>query len=174
MTDLEQKCDLCHGESGGRYVGVACVPGAPVSIAWCSECLSRDCAPAWIFEHDFIHVAGGDLEALGEWARQRETWADGHYVTFDEFVKRITPEMVASEIAKFNQTMRREEEVECVDCGCDLLVDGVEEQTAPRCDTCEAHFTKGCGKDCPVICDVCKEHHFFNPDPCDNEGRRSE
>lgn len=107
MTDLDQKCDLCHGESGGSYVGVACVPGAPVSIAWCSECLSRDCAPTWIFDHDFIFVAGGNLDGLDEWARQRETWADGRYVTFDEYVRRITPERVARELAEFDEAMSR-------------------------------------------------------------------
>ena len=64
MTAFDQKCDICGGESGGRYVGVASVPGAPVSIAWCSECLARDCAPTWIFDHDFVHVAGGTLRGL--------------------------------------------------------------------------------------------------------------
>lgn len=101
MTDADQKCEVCGGESGGRPVGVAAVPGAPTSIAWCSECLARDCAPRWIFDHDFVHVAGGDVEALNEWARSRQTWVDGRYVTFDEYVKRITPEMVATQIAEF-------------------------------------------------------------------------
>jgi len=107
MTAFDQKCDICGGESGGRYVGVASVPGAPVSIAWCSECLARDCAPTWIFDHDFVHVAGGKLEALNKWARERETWADGRYVTFDEYVRRITPEMVAKELAEFDEAMSR-------------------------------------------------------------------
>lgn len=110
MTELEIKCDVCHGESGGDFVGVACIPGAPISIAWCSECLVHDCAPVWIFEHDFIHVAGGDLEALNEWARQRKTWVDGRYVAFDEFVKRITPEMVAAEIAAIDEAMKKDGE----------------------------------------------------------------
>lgn len=100
---------MCGGESGGRYVGVAAVSDAPVSIAWCSECLTRDCAPAWIFDHDFVHVAGGDVEALNERTRSRQTWADGRYMTFDEYVKRITPEMVAAQIAEFKAAMATEE-----------------------------------------------------------------
>jgi hypothetical protein len=94
MTAETLSCDVCNGESGGTFVGVAAVPGAPCSIAWCSECIKRDSAPVWIFEHDFIYVANGDLEALNEWARSRVTWVDGKYVGFEEFVKRITPEEV--------------------------------------------------------------------------------
>jgi hypothetical protein len=92
-------CEVCGGQSGGRHIGVACIPGAPMSIAWCDECLHRDTAPAFIFEFDFIHVAGGNLANLAEWARDRETWADGRYISFDEFVKRITPEMVLEALA---------------------------------------------------------------------------
>lgn len=90
-------CEVCGGQSGGRHLGVAAIPGVPMSIAWCDECLHRNTAPAFIFEYDFIHVAGGNLDHLAEWARNRETWADGKYIAFDEFVKRITPEMILEE-----------------------------------------------------------------------------
>lgn len=90
-------CEVCGGQSGGKHAGVASIPGVPMSIAWCDECLKRNTAPAFIFEHDFIFVAGGDLKNLAEWARDRETWADGKYIAFDEFVKRITPEMILEE-----------------------------------------------------------------------------
>jgi len=99
-------CDVCNGESGGSFVGVASVPGAPVSIAWCSECLKRDTAPSWVFDHDFIYVAGGNLENLVEWARCRETWADGRYISFDEYVQRITPEQVAKGLADYEAAMQ--------------------------------------------------------------------
>lgn len=99
-------CDVCHGESGGTFVGVASVPGAPVSIAWCSECLQRDSAPSWVFDHDFVYVAGGDVENLVDWARSRVTWADGGYIGFDEYVKRITPEDVAKQLAEYEQALR--------------------------------------------------------------------
>lgn len=99
-------CDVCLGESGGTFVGVAAVPGAPVSIAWCSECLQRDTAPSWVFDHDFIYVAGGDLDNLVEWARQRRTWADGRYMSFEEYVKRWTPELVAQALVDYEAAMR--------------------------------------------------------------------
>lgn len=102
-------CEVCNNESGGTDVGVASVPGVPMSIMWCSECLKRDCAPAFVFEHDYVFVAGGDLAALNEWSKSRETWADGRYMPFTEYVQRFTPEYVATELQKFEDAMRGEE-----------------------------------------------------------------
>lgn len=99
-------CGVCNGESGGVFRGVACIPGAPMSIAWCSECLKRNVAPTFIFEHDFIFVAEGDIEKLNGWARIRETWCDGAYISFDEYVKRITPEQVKEALDQY-QTYRQ-------------------------------------------------------------------
>jgi hypothetical protein len=106
MTATDLTCDICNNDSGGTFAGVAAVPGAPVSIAWCSECLARDTAPTWVFEHDFIFVAGGDATRLNDWARQRVTWADGRYMPFDEYVTRITPEMIATQQREFEERLR--------------------------------------------------------------------
>ena len=97
----EMTCEVCNGESGGTFVGVAAVPGIPMSIGWCSECLRRDSAPSYVFKHDFIFVAEGDVTKLHPCARSRQTWADGGYITFDEYVKRITPEMVQADLDKY-------------------------------------------------------------------------
>lgn len=94
-------CEICKNESGGNDVGVASVPGVPVSIMWCDECLKRDCAPSFVFEHDFIFVAGGNLEALNEWAKGRETWADGRYMLFTEYVQRVTLEEVERQLKEY-------------------------------------------------------------------------
>jgi hypothetical protein len=58
-----------------------------------------------------------------------------------------------------------DDEVVCVDCGCDLIrhedeVYATGIRGAPRCDTDDYHHHQLCGADCPVICDVCYEHHF--------------
>lgn len=98
-------CEVCNGESGGTFVGVASVPGAPLSIAWCSECLARDSAPDYVFKHDFIFVANGDVDGLAPWARQRVTWANGGYIVFDEYVKRFTPEDVKKEMDGYFQAL---------------------------------------------------------------------
>lgn len=57
-------------------------------------------------------------------------------------------------------------EIECVDCGCDLSECDLSDREIVRCDTCENHYHEICGEDCPVICDVCRDHHFFHPNPC--------
>jgi hypothetical protein len=50
-------------------------------------------------------------------------------------------------------------EVDCVDCGAEILCFEHYEVSA-RCDTCEDHHTRDCGTDCPIICERCREHHF--------------
>ena len=105
MTATDRTCDVCGNASGGTFVGVAAVPGAPLSIAWCDQCLARDAVPPYVFDHDFVFVANGDLRALHDWARDRVTWVDGRYVPFDEYVQRFTPEDV--------QRMQDEYEAAC-------------------------------------------------------------
>lgn len=104
-------CDICGNESGGKDVGVAAIPGAPVSIMWCDECLKRDCAPTFVFEHDFIYVAYGDLANLNDWALSRWTWADGRYMQFREYVERIKPEDVERGIEEYEAAARGESDV---------------------------------------------------------------
>ena len=96
-------CEVCHNKSGGTDVGVASIPGVPMSIMWCSECLKRDCAPSFVFDHDFVFVAEGNLEALNEWAKTRETWADGRYMSFLEYVGRIPPEEVQRQLKEYEE-----------------------------------------------------------------------
>lgn len=100
-------CEVCNNESGGTDIGVACIPGVPMSIMWCSECIKRNCVPSFVLEHDFVFVAHGDLNALAEWARERETWADGKYISFAEYAKRISPKMVEEQINAYNESLER-------------------------------------------------------------------
>lgn len=86
-----------------------------MSIMWCTECLKRDCAPAFVFEHDYIFVAEGDLNALNEWSKTRETWADGRYMTFTDYVARISPEQVAKELQTFEDLVEATEGMESID-----------------------------------------------------------
>lgn len=95
-------CEICNNESGGTDVGVASIPGVPMSIMWCSECIKRDCAPSFVFDHDYIFTAHGDLNVLNDWSKQRETWADGRYMNFVEYVQRISPEEVARQTAEYD------------------------------------------------------------------------
>ena len=86
-------------------MGVASIPGVPMSITWCSECFKRDSAPSFVFDHDFIFIAEGDLGRLNEWAKQRETWADGRYMSFTEYVQRITPAEVQRKLLEYEQVL---------------------------------------------------------------------
>jgi hypothetical protein len=37
-------CDTCKKEES---IGVACVPGVPMSVCYCKSCLENDLHPAW-------------------------------------------------------------------------------------------------------------------------------
>lgn len=100
-------CEVCNNESGGTDVGVASIPGVPMSIMWCSECLKRDCAPTYVLDFDYISMAHGDLSALNEWAKSRETWADGRYMGFLEYVKRFTPEDIERDLAEEAEYLKK-------------------------------------------------------------------
>jgi hypothetical protein len=41
------RCDLCGSPD---YVGVACVPAFPVSLAWCKHCLAHGAMPLFCAE----------------------------------------------------------------------------------------------------------------------------
>ena len=86
-----------------------------------------------------------------------------------------------------------DDEIECVDCGADIIVEAEDplirvaqdkiearerirnnlranlspssKRKEPRCDTCKDHHYKLCDEDCPVICDACKKHHFGDCTP---------
>jgi hypothetical protein len=94
-------CEVCNDEAKSEEVGVAAIPGVPCSISWCRSCLEHEAFPSWVFDHDFIYVAEGNLEGLNDWAKQRVTWADGKYIGFLEYIKRITPEQIQTELLKY-------------------------------------------------------------------------
>jgi hypothetical protein len=107
MGDGAMTCDVCNGESGGEFVGVAAIPGAPISIAWCRTCLAQNAVPTFIFDYDYVHVAGGDATRLNEWARSRTTWIDGAFVRFDDYIiTRWTPERVQAELDAYDQSRK--------------------------------------------------------------------
>jgi hypothetical protein len=82
-------CDVCHGESKGAvYVGVAAVPAAPMSVAWCQNCLHvnaipRHVAEYWLFaEFDKQQYPDGPVMRkkpprhfpLADWAGEFKIW----------------------------------------------------------------------------------------------------
>ncbi len=65
-----------------------------------------------------------------------------------------------------NEAEIEDQEVRCVDCGCDIIEDPGAPAGEQRCDTDRDHHDRDCGEDCPVICKACREHHFED-DHCD-------
>ena len=47
MTAVDMRCDLCGSPD---FVGVAAVPGFPISLAWCKHCLARGAMPLFTAE----------------------------------------------------------------------------------------------------------------------------
>ena len=66
-------------------------------------------------------------------------------------------------------------ELPCEDCGAYILAQASPSADdiyrlieVPLCDTDRDHRALACGTDCPVICEVCKQHHFV---PCSSPAR---
>lgn len=104
-------CDVCGGESGEPYVGVAAVPGAPVSVAWCRGCLANHAVPRFVadtwlfleFDPEYM-VANGqapiplpDLDdfaelvraSMAEWALEQSVWIGGGYKTIRDAIPEL-------------------------------------------------------------------------------------
>lgn len=55
-------CDCCHENPA---IGIAAVPGVPMSIAWCRTCLEAEVAPYEILVANTACCGG--IEATAEW-----------------------------------------------------------------------------------------------------------
>lgn len=73
MTYVNGLCECCNQKK--PLVGVACIPGIPMSIAWCRECLEADVIPYWAAvsntaccmltpDHDVLHGTNEEWKAL--------------------------------------------------------------------------------------------------------------
>jgi len=106
-------CEAC-GRKEVEVVGVAAVPGHPVSISWCRECLEHNVQPLfcveatvcplgaegfddhgglpeamkWLKERDL----GNPTEHFAEWFLTSETVYEGEYVRIDDLLERLWAE----------------------------------------------------------------------------------
>lgn len=102
-------CDCCNNESCTKSIGVASIPGVPMSILWGDKCINFPdgiVIPDFACEYFFIHVANGNLDNLIDEIKEYYTWTDKQYMKFTEFVKRITPEQVKKEIEEYENGER--------------------------------------------------------------------
>jgi hypothetical protein len=80
-------CDVCDDESNSYDVGAACVPGHPLTIMWCRECLDRFAVPAWILEYELANLCDYNLAGISPIGRRRSTWYHHRYMTADEYFR---------------------------------------------------------------------------------------
>lgn len=76
-------CQCCENEPA---VGVAAVPGAPMSIAWGKECLRQGASPLWVADFNVaMCVPPTDVgwHHVGDWYREIVVYAEGEYVRLD-------------------------------------------------------------------------------------------
>lgn len=61
MTIADGICECCAKKK--PLVGVAGIPGLPMSITWCGDCLNAQVIPYWACIH-FLAMTNGDLTGL--------------------------------------------------------------------------------------------------------------
>jgi hypothetical protein len=76
------RCDVCNGESGGTYVGVACSALGAVSFAHCDRCATADAESVGMLR-GVVEDAGG-LHNLMHWVGSLTTWYNGTYVRLED------------------------------------------------------------------------------------------
>lgn len=91
---VELKCDVCEGQSGGKYAGVACIPGHPCSIAWCVSCLTQNAFPQFIFDYEFIVMSKCKRNVLADWAQKRVTWFQNKYISYNDYTTEMSKERI--------------------------------------------------------------------------------
>lgn len=76
------ECEVCRGESGGTFKGVASIPGVPMSIGWCDSCLTQNAVPRWVVHSQYAMVGG----ELADWFTEQTTWVDGAYQVVRNYI----------------------------------------------------------------------------------------
>lgn len=75
-------CDVCE-RPDEKVVGVAAVPGVPMSLAYCETCLRNHAwGPLWLAENNAEMIGG--MEHAADWFKQALVFKDGEYVTVEE------------------------------------------------------------------------------------------
>lgn len=72
-----EKCECCNEEK--KIVGIASIPGMPMSIAWCQECLESGVIPYW--------AAVSNTALVGSYENSAEWWKELVDLTLKKFNK---------------------------------------------------------------------------------------
>lgn len=79
-------CDVCDRE---RDVRVGSLPFAPMSVAFCQECIGQNAYPLWALHTGYDLVDGPDNAA--DWFKEMRSYADGLYIDGAEVLRRYVP-----------------------------------------------------------------------------------
>lgn len=94
------KCDCCNKEPS---IGVAALPGMPMSIAWCTKCLQAEVIPIWAAISNTACI-GGMNDAAQWWIELIERSLKYHNYSRDQFDANV-----AHEIATMDQILTDQE-----------------------------------------------------------------
>lgn len=74
-------CGVCNIN---KSVGVASLPFAAYSEAFCRECLVQEAYPLWTLEFLFFDVGDGDDDNLVEDVKDYKSFYNGKYIDWEE------------------------------------------------------------------------------------------
>ena len=72
---MKGTCDVCEKTS---EVWVGSLPFAPMSVAFCAECLKESAYPLWAL-HATVECLGG-YDQAAEWFKELRSYHDGMYI----------------------------------------------------------------------------------------------
>lgn len=85
------KCEVCNERDA---IGVASIPGIPVSVAWCTICVRSGAIPYWAVVANTV-ICGG-LDRMADWWQETvETTLTHLGKTREEFNRDVTADMEA-------------------------------------------------------------------------------
>jgi hypothetical protein len=88
-TDNLGKCNCCDDR---QAIGVAAIPGIPMSVAWCYPCLQSGAIPYWAAVANTSLIGG--IEAAAEWWKDLiEDTLAWHKKTLEEFNADVAEEI---------------------------------------------------------------------------------
>jgi hypothetical protein len=97
VVKVELTCDVCEQEPA---VGVCCVPGVPISMAYGAHCLAANAHPLGILVANTA-CCGGDLDHLADWWQEMVTdtlaYLGKTKEWFEAEVTRVMAEMAEAE-----------------------------------------------------------------------------
>ncbi len=95
MTQVNLNCDVCNKRP---MIGAFCIPGLPMSCAYCQECFDANAHPMGILVS--MTATTGSLEAFDHfWVKMVEDTCKHLGVSMEEFMERVREEKVNQEIA---------------------------------------------------------------------------